>query len=262
MRFRITLSADVGIRLAIPINYQYPLSSAIYRIIAKGDRQYADFLHEKGYGKGFKFFTFSDINCPFKIDGDRLLLQQNELSFVVAFHLPEAVQHFVQGLFASENIVIADKKSKVSFRVKAIEALSNLLVTYAESEILARTFAPLSPLVTGLKNEAGNYDYLSPQDADFVSSFIYNWREKIKASYDDATAQSAFLFATVTYNRLPPKSRLITIKADTPEETKIRGFVNFKLEVKAERRFIELLLDTGAGLYTGQGMGCLGIVEE
>ncbi|MFZ4861319.1 CRISPR-associated endoribonuclease Cas6 [Sphingobacterium sp. Mn56C] len=246
----------------IPINYQYPLSSAIYRIMAKGDRQYADFLHEKGYGKGFKFFTFSAINCPFKIEGDRLLLQHNELSFVVSFHLPEAVQYFVQGLFSSESIVIADKKSKVCFKVKAIEALPNLLASYGENQILSRTFAPLSPLVIGLKNDAGNYDYRSPQDVDFISSLIYNWREKIKASYDDVTAQSAFLFATVTYNRLPPKSRLITIKADTPEETKIRGFVNFKLEVKAERRFLELLGNAGAGLYNGQGMGLLEIVED
>jgi len=53
MRFKIIISTDTVNTLLIPINYQYPLSSAIYRIIAKGDRQYADFLHEKGYGKEY-----------------------------------------------------------------------------------------------------------------------------------------------------------------------------------------------------------------
>ncbi len=42
---------------SIPINYPYPLSAAIYRIIAKGNADYADFLDGQGYGKGFKLFT-------------------------------------------------------------------------------------------------------------------------------------------------------------------------------------------------------------
>lgn len=60
MRFQLILTAkDGGGKL--PINYQYPLSAAIYRILSKGDREYARFLHEEGYGKGYKFFTFSDL---------------------------------------------------------------------------------------------------------------------------------------------------------------------------------------------------------
>jgi len=84
------------------------------------------FLPEKENGKGFKFFTFSAINCPFKIEGDRLLLKQTELSFVVSFHLPEAIQYFVQGLFSFESIVIADIKSKVCFKVKDISELVSI----------------------------------------------------------------------------------------------------------------------------------------
>ena len=60
MRFQLTLQTITKIA-KIPVNYQYPLSAAIYRIIAKGDAQYVSFLHERGYGKGFKLFTFSLI---------------------------------------------------------------------------------------------------------------------------------------------------------------------------------------------------------
>lgn len=66
MRFKLILKAiDYKVSL-LPINYQYPLSSAIYRILSKGDREYARFLHEEGYGKGYKFFTFSDLKLKFK----------------------------------------------------------------------------------------------------------------------------------------------------------------------------------------------------
>lgn len=95
MKFKVMLSRKFG--KAIPVNYQYPLSAAIYRIVSKGDAEYARFLHETGYGKGFKLFTFSQLNVPFEIEGDRLRLTSNEANFQVAFHLPQAMESFVKG---------------------------------------------------------------------------------------------------------------------------------------------------------------------
>jgi len=46
MRFYIALTKISGD--ALPVNYSYPLSAAIYRIISKGDSGYASFLHETG----------------------------------------------------------------------------------------------------------------------------------------------------------------------------------------------------------------------
>lgn len=261
MRFKIKLEAIGGNRV-LPINYQYPLSAAIYRIISKGSKAYASFLHEKGYGKGFKFFCFSDMKSPFQLEGDRLLLQQDEVEVQVAFHLPEAMQHFVQGLFASEKITIADKKSQQDFRVKTIESVATGLSNYKENEIISVVLRPQSPLVLGLKNEAWKYDYLDPEHPRYIEMFLYSWREKIKASYGEEQATTALLLAQVVFYNHPSRSRLITVKSDTKEETKIRGYVKFKLDVKAERRFVELLLNAGGGLYNALGMGFLEIVEE
>ncbi len=82
MRFGITMTSNF--RHTIPMKYQYPLSAAIYKIIAKGDSEYASFLHEAGYRIGFKLFSFSQINCPFNIQGDRMQLLSTELTFQVA----------------------------------------------------------------------------------------------------------------------------------------------------------------------------------
>jgi CRISPR-associated endoribonuclease Cas6 len=260
MQLLLTLSS-FSKEACIPINYQYPLSSAIYRIIAKGNAEYANFLHETGYGKGFKLFTFSQLNVPFKVTGDRLRLLGSEVSFLVAFHLPQALENFVKGLFQSEQIDIADKRSRAGFTVKSVESLSNPLQQYRENEIINIHLNPLSPVVAGLHNEKGNYDFLSPEDSRFTECLVYNWRSKIAACYDEETAASALLMVQLFLSKKPFKSRLITIKAGTPEETKIRGWMNFGLKVTGERRFVELLMNSGCGIYNSViGGGCLEVV--
>jgi CRISPR-associated endoribonuclease Cas6 len=289
LRFKITLNLESSSN-AIPINYQYPLSSALYRIISKGDAKYAEFLHQTGYGKGFKFFTFSQINCPFKISGDRLLLQSSQLNFEVAFHLPQAMESFIKGLFQSEKIDIADKKSRASFTVKSVESLPNPLQSYKDNEIVSLHLKPLSPIVAGLPNDKGHYDFLDPKDPRFTESLIYNWQSKIEVCYDEAmpndrrntgafpdnrevlavrdvetlhcnVSTGALLLMDTLLQKQSPKSRLITIKADTEQETKIRGWLNFELKVTGEKRFVELLLNAGCGVYNSMGCGCVEVVK-
>lgn len=95
MRFMLMLRGKTS-KPIIPANYSYPLSAAIYKILSRADSEYAAFLHEKGYGKGFKLFSFSQINCAFRIEGDRLCMQNPELSFVISFHLPDAAENFIK----------------------------------------------------------------------------------------------------------------------------------------------------------------------
>lgn len=258
MRFLIKLAKKQG--ESIPINYPYPLSAAIYRIIAKGNAEYADFLHGQGYGKGFKLFTFSQLNGPFQLAGDRLRLNGQDASFQVAFHLPEAMASFVKGLFQSEQIDIADKQSRISFSVNSVESLPNSLQQYKENELVHIQVKPLSPIVAGLQNEKGNYDFLSPEDPRFVESLVYNWRSKISTCYDESTAAGALLMMEIIPMKYPFKSRLMTIKANTPEETRIRGWMNFGLRLTAEKRFLELLLNAGVGVYNSMGCGCVEVV--
>lgn len=248
----------------LPVNYQYCTSAVIYRIIESADAEYAQFLHNDGYGEGlkrFKLFTFSDISTPFKINGDRLHLTTNQAKLIVCFHLPKAAENFIRGLFINQRIEIADKKSKVVFSISQVETIpSGIEQLDGINEISVK---PVSPLVCGEKLENGNYEYLSPEDNRFILSFIFNWKEKYKTLYGEESCAKIFSGVSVEpiYNKLPPKSRLITIKADTPAETKIRGFVNFSLKIKADASALELLLNAGAGLYNSQGMGCLEMIN-
>lgn len=261
MRFKIKLETKSP-SVEIPINYQYPLSAAIYKIIAKGDEKYAGFLHEQGYGKGFKLFTFSDLKGKFKIRKDRMTLLDEQISFVVCFHMPEASRNFIEGLFRSEEIVIADKKSKVQFSVQSITAQDNPLKDIPANEIISVMVKPISPIVIGEKQDTGHYTFLAPDDDRFTKQLINSWRSKIEANYNDSIAVDAVLLAEIEKYRNPWRSRLVTIKAATPEETKIRGFLNFKIKLTAERQFIDLVLNAGMGLYSAQGMGCLEVISR
>ncbi|WP_160711328.1 CRISPR-associated endoribonuclease Cas6 [Chitinophaga solisilvae] len=254
MRFAARL-LSVSDNCTIPINYSYPLSAAIYRILANGDKEYAEFLHERGYGKGFKLFSFSQINCPFRIEGDRLRILGRELSFFISFHLPQAAESFITGLFQSEVLVIADRKSRAEFRFQRIERLPDSLSSYQEKEVVEIKVKPLSPVVTGLQDERGYYNFLSPDDSRFNATLMYNWRSKIASSYDESAAREAAVSIICPPFEKPPKSRLITIKANTLAETKIRGWMNFELMISGQKCFVDLLINSGVGLYNGQGMG-------
>lgn len=264
MRFRITLITQQR-SAVIPVNYQYPASAAIYKIIDRADGDYAAFLHEQGYRqegslKSFKLFTFSDIHTPFKIVGDRLHLLTQQAELEVCFHLPQAAENFIKGLFMQQQLDIADKKSKASFTVQSIESLPNPLQQYSEQEIISIFLKPLSPMISGLIIERKNYLFLEPGDPRFSEQLVYNWRSKIAACYNPATAEGTLLMMEIAAMKSPAKSRLITIKAGSPKETKIRGWMNFELKATGEKRFVELLLNAGAGAYNAQGCGCVEIV--
>lgn len=261
MRFQIQLYNSDSENSILPINYQYPLSSAIYKILSKGDAGYAQFLHEKGYGKGYKFFTFSDLKIKYEREGDRMKLLDPRVEFTIAFHLPEASKTFVEGLFKSEEIVIADQKSKARFGVQSIISIKNPLAIYEDGEIIKVIVKPISAIVTGSKNEQKWYDYKLPDDEEFISSLIYGWRNKIKDSYNEDVANEAILSTEVEFYKNPYRSRLIHIKEGKEGWSKIKGSMNYKIILTAERRFIDLVLNAGIGVECSQGMGCLEVVQ-
>jgi len=246
----------------IPINYQYAVSAAIYKILSKGDADYAAFLHERGYGKGYKMFTFSDLKGKFKIQKDRMLLLDPKIEFTISFHHPEGARTFIGGLFRSEEITIADQKSKAQFKVATVLSQPSIWNGEQENQMVQKTARTASAIVSGEKKENGQYNFLGPEDATYTDTLEYSWRNKIRTLYDQETADTALLKADVEYFRNPCRSRLVTIKAGTPEETKLKGYFNFKLKLTGEKRFVDLLLNSGAGVYNALGMGSLEVVGD
>lgn len=263
MRIQLTLHSHEP-RPVIPINYQYPLSAAIYKIIHRADADYAAFLHNTGYskvgsGKQFKLFTFSDIRAPFAPPvSDRLYLKSQEIKFIVCFHIPDAAENFVKGLFMNQQLEIADTHSRAIFTINQVVTLPSGLPDEENTSIVLQ---PISPVVTGVKNERGHYDYRGPQDADYAACLLHNWIEKYLAANPDTTETAAGLSnhmaLEVELLTQPPQERKPIIKAGTAAASKLRAYTRFRLKVTAPHSMIELALNAGIGIHSSQGFGCL-----
>lgn len=259
MRFLITLDVNKkAFGNLLPLNYQYEQSAAIYKILHSADEDFAGWLHNNGYwsitGKNFKLFTFS----RFKIDKRLVLAKEQRIQILsdsveweVSFLPEKGTQRFIEGLFKQQTFEIGDKKSVVQFFVRSVVALPTPVLS--EETI----FSTLSPLCVKFRNDRNGIDYLSPLDVRAKYLLVKGLLDRFKAAYQEELPCS--IDECVLDVLTVPKPVLITIKADTPQQTRVKGYmVQFKL--KAPVRLLQLMYDSGAGSLCSQGFGCLKIV--
>jgi CRISPR-associated endoribonuclease Cas6 len=211
-------------------------------------------LHNQGYTttrKSFKLFTFSGLEvADFLIRDNRMEVRSPSITLQVHFYLDQPAQTFVMGLFQARECRIWDRQSEVSFVVAQVEALPSLSLA---GTVRLRT---LSPLVVARRNARGHDDYLPPDDPDFGPLLLQNLLDKYKATGQPLRPEWANERLEVqALPRPAPKSRLVTIKAGQPEETRIRGYM-CDLDLTAPAPLLELAVLAGLGRYNAEGFGC------
>lgn len=258
MRFKLTLDVNKkAFGNTLPINYQYEQSSAIYRILSHADEQYATWLHENGFqlknGKQFKLFTFS----RFKIEKRRIIGEEGRIQILsdtvewqISFLPEKSTEKFIQGLFTNQIFEIGDKKSVVQFLIRSVEVLPT--PSFSEEMI----FSTMSPLCIKFKREDGRTDYLKPTDIRSKYLIFNGLSDRYKSfygNYPECTLEDC------SFDILKePKPVLLTIKAGTPEETKVKGYM-FRFKVHAPVELMQLIYESGVGSLCAQGFGCLKI---
>lgn len=260
MRFRLSLVVTEQLQAILPINYQYPISAWIYKTINYGNHEFANFLHQKGFGtagKAYKFFTFSHLMIPRKgmmITGDRIILKTKQLSLEVSFLAPEVMQHFISGLFSNQTFRLGDKKSVVSFRVEQVEA-----IPMPEFKPVME-YKCLSPVIISTKTAESRYaQYLAPGRAEYESLFVNNLENKVRVAIHHGLIEPG------KQNDIHPTFKLIgeahskniTIKADTPNESQIRGYL-YNFQMQAPQLWHRIGYLGGFGEKNSLGMGCVG----
>jgi len=255
MRFRITLRVDrERFGDLMPINYQYELSAWIYKVLAKSDAKYSAWLHDNGYSyteaKAFKFFCFSQL----QFHGFDILPQQERIKVVgdlvdwyVSFIPDKGTESFVKGLLGNNTIIIGDDKSKVAFKIINVEGLYP--IRYYDK----MTFEAISPVCMKRHLTDGKIEYLSPKDEGYKDLMLQNLISKYSAFYGKEyfSEYDDFVFEP-DLSRV--KSALITIKANTPEQTKVRGF-KFRFTVKGDPKLMKFIYEGGVGSSNSIGFG-------
>jgi len=253
MRFKLNLNIEnqvYGNRL--PINYQYELSAWIYKIIAQGDEQYAQWLHQNGFSekhRNFRLFVFSNLYSQgIKFAKDRLIFVSDKASFYLSLLPEKSTEAFIKGIFKEQTFSIGDRISKVQFRVQQVEMIPPPDFT----EEFA--FKTISPVVVSVGQEDGRYShYASPEEKDYGQLIINNLKEKYKLFYNKTFEENSdFQFELLS----PVRSKLIKIKAGTKAETMVRSFL-FTFRLETDKELLKVMYEAGMGEKNAQGFGCV-----
>jgi CRISPR-associated endoribonuclease Cas6 len=254
MRFRLTLELTDRNQNLLPLNYQYELSSWIYKVLHNGNPEFADWLHTRGFmndKKQFRLFTFSHLLIPErKIDGDRLHILSSQIRLIVSMVPDEMVRHFITGLFQDQVFILGDRISQVSMRVTQVEALP---VPDFSGQM---RFSALSPIVISWKSQGDPYaKYLSPSDPSYSMLFFRNLYQKRSAFPETGSQESVFTDCSIKVIT-EPRKKGIMIKTGTPMQSKVIGYA-FDFNICAPEEIIRFGYYTGFGEKNSMGFGCV-----
>ncbi len=251
MRFSLQLEViRNNSKNSLPINYQYELSSFVYHTLAQADEQYTSWLHENGFTvdkKQFRLFSFSSFEIPnYKIEADRIIIDCDKIKWYISFLPEKSTEHFIQGLFNNIEFSIGDSKSKVNFRVSSVE-MTNTELAY---EIL--NFQTLSPVCITRHDPLQRQVIYENPDSEYASEALFlNLKNKYKAYFGhEFEGESTFEFKLLS----KPQSKLITIKTNTPEQSRVKGF-KFKFSLKADPQLMQIMYHCGLGEKNAMGFG-------
>lgn len=242
----------------IPIDYQYYLSSWMYKVMEQGDAKYAAFLHDQGHRvsedshKIFKLFCFSWLQMEhYKIDkiAKTMTIEGNTLKMHARFHVEESLKTFVKGLFQDQNLTI-----KNGFDQSALFAARSIDMRDVEIVDGKAIIRANSPIVISRKQANGNDAYLRPDEEGYTALFYHNLLDKYKAS--GGNVPDDWQPETWQMNvKRPERIRMkgMKIKPNT-QDIKVIGYT-YDFELIAPPEIIRTGLLAGFGKHCAQGFG-------
>ena len=266
MRFRLHISLVNMEQNMMPLNYQYELSSWIYKTVNLGDKNFTNWLYKNGYTtyeKKFRLFTFSSLIVPkYKHLDDRLFINSEKVYFILSFQMEEAIEPYIINLFRNQRFSLGDKKSRSTFQVKYVEKLND---PDFSGQMTFRTLSPIMISKPLENRETDKTISLPPESLEFEKILFGNLNNKYLASLNNKnTKQNQLLFShsgKTSFELLNvPKSRLIKIKADTPEENLLKGYL-FDFKITAPVHLLKTGYHCGFGEKNSLGFGCVELVS-
>jgi CRISPR-associated endoribonuclease Cas6 len=250
MRFKITLNRTTKQRM-LPMDYQYYISAWIYKVLKQADADFANFLHNKGYGdsdtKLYKLFCFSRLNFgkP-KMWKERKLFEisAHDIKLDLSFDVQEAASTFIKGLFMQQEFYLGDKFNGIDFKVVNVAALP-------EPEFSETMHYRLqTPWVVSYRPDNSKHaHYLKPDDDLFEELSIKHITEKYIHTHQQDFDASIHLKITS-----PSKRSGFQIKPNTPQQTRVVGNL-FSFELTAPKAIHQMIWNAGIGEKSSCGFG-------
>ena len=241
----------------IPLNYQYPLSAAIYKILRQASPDYAAFLHDRGYqapsGRLMKLFTFSKLLNPFtRLRGDMLLSHKGYWMLQIGSPMQDDfVRNFVMGLFESAEIAMGGKGWHTAFQIEQVETLG---LPEFKQRMRFKCLSPITASTMVEKDGKLRLLYYRHDTPGLSEALRKNLLQKHQLIHDKPAENQELRFYFEARDR--PRSKLITIKEGTPEETRHKAFEShFTLDGSPE--LMRTGWECGLGERGSQGFGMI-----
>ena len=257
MRLKLILQHDPN--QVLPIDYEYLISSWIYRTIGQADSKFSEWLHQHGFGYGgkkYKLFTFAPLR-PAWYDLDKknrtFRLTKGPTTLELSFFIDEAIQHFVSGLFQDQRFKLASGSLRADFEVSSVEVLS--MPDFCPT----MQFQTIKPICISHDDPESKYAaYLSPLDEGYKNLLLQNLLRKQQAlqlvvattPLVELDLDVPFVFKLLS----APKERLLRIK-----QTKVKGYA-FDFELMAPKELMRIGFLGGFG-EKNSSLG-MGMVKE
>ena len=235
------------------MDYQYFIGAWIYKVIGNANHEFASFLHKEGYSDGykrFKFFNYSplDFGKP-KLWKERSLFEilTDKVFLNVSFTLTDVAEHFIIGLFNQQEVYLGNHFNGTDFLVTQVERLPDPTLNQT------MVYRAASPVVISYLPENEKYArYLAPDDDHYSDLLRQHLVQKHNTIPNANPIQGDFELGFKLLNT--PKSKLVTIKPDTPQQSKVRGYV-FDCRISAPIEIHRLILNAGLGEKNATGFG-------
>ena len=258
MRFELTLNRTTKQRM-LPMDYQYYISAWVYKVLKQADKNFAEFLHEKGYGQNpgklYKLFCFSRLNFgkPRLWKEKKLFeIAAHDIKLQLSFDVNQVATHFIKGLFMQQEFYLGDKFNGIDYKVVNVAALPE--PKFSET----MHYCLQTPWVVSHKAEGDRYpQYLSADDENFEALAIKHITEK----FNNTRAQKTILPGQIRLKRTSNFKRAgFVVKPGTREQSRIVGNL-FELELTAPIDVQRMVWNAGICEKSSSGFGWLEVLN-
>jgi CRISPR-associated endoribonuclease Cas6 len=262
MRLKILLkSKDYS---PLSINYNYALSSAIYKLLKLGSPEFSQFLHNKGFilnGKPFKLFTFAlRLNNYKVVDGKLNFISPLAELYISSPLIDDFIKNILIGSFNNQTLEIYSEYQKTILYIQQVEVIPDPI--FSEN----MNFDLLSPIVLTIKKEHNGSlkPYYLRYDDDIItinnsinnnlinkfrliSNKEYNNSNGVIINWDDSYIQDC-----LSKNKKLSKKTTITKYEDKPID--IVG-INIPFSISGDPELILVGYEAGFGEKNSMGFG-------
>ncbi|WP_285815735.1 CRISPR-associated endoribonuclease Cas6 [Thomasclavelia cocleata] len=243
MRYKLYFKLNKPLKLKL--NYHEDIQRFIYLLFTKENKEYAQFLHNQGYGeiKKYKLFTFSKLYSP------KRTIKNHEIIFedMLILNIAGVDTNFDQYLLNTLNNYTNFKLQDQNIILKKYQIFK---YNY-NKQIKIKLLSPIVIRKTYLKENKKKTYYFNPLEKDFTERINNLFKKKYEAYYGITSEDITIKLVSVN-----EKDKYVT----KYKNTYITAWHGTYL-LQGKKEYLEFLYYIGLGEKTSQGFGMFEVIE-